>query len=292
MKKTTMLFITACLVVSWSIDFAYGKEEIKIWKDFVEALKNDKVTLDQIRPHLPLTKESQLEILDSFRRNAVWEEWEAEPEIIRYENHLNFLIPLKLKGGERTTYCFTFLIEDSNWYYRHVEAIFIRLDKISSLPTSDFPDISESQKAWAREEIQISEHVRLFNMLLKEKGKDFAFNWFKNGVGNGIGYFLGAKTWIPFIPPSKAFILYICWEQANLKGNKVWLDKLEEDEAVIRMVPLYFIIFRSAVHLKRQIAFEDYRRIFEIIWEDRAKCAGWNLEIKYRGQACVFYFTK
>jgi hypothetical protein len=185
-----------------------------------------------------------------------------------------------------------FLVEKNQWYFRSVEAIFVRLDKVGALPASTFPDISERQKAWAREEIYWSEQVRLFNLLSKEKGREFAFDWVKNGIGNGIGYLLGAETWVPFASPSKAFILYLCWEQANLRGNDVVLEKLDDHEASVKITPLYFALYQTASHLKRQISIEDYIRIFETIWQERADKAGWKLKIEGQGRICVFRFTK
>lgn len=85
--------------------------------------------------------------------------------------------------------------------------------------------------------------VYFYTVLTREKGKDF----FHNLMRDGAGYYLAAKTWIPFVPPQRAFVLYLC---------------------------------------------EDYRRIFETIWQDRAVNAGWNLDIAYEdpeGLECVFH---
>lgn len=32
--------------------------------------------------------------------------------------------------------------------------------------------------------------------------------------------------------------------------------------------------------------------LFETIWQDRAVHAGWNLQIKYNSEDCIFSFTK
>ncbi len=287
MKRLIFLWVAILLLVFYSSHFSYGQEEIKIWKEFVRLMKDNKITLDHIRPHRFVTKESLMEVLDTFRRGAIWEEWEVEPEVVRYNNIVNFLIPIKGKFGERIDYCFTFLIEDGKWHLRHIESIFIRLDKIPSLPASEFPDISESQKAWARQEIYWSKIVWLYNDLSKKEGKESALRI----VGDGAGYFMAAKAWIPFVLPSRAFILYVCWEQANLRGNDVVLEKLEDNEAVVKVNPLFFQIYR-ATHLKQQIPFEDYRQIFETIWQDRAKNAGWDLQIVYRGVQSFLHFKR
>jgi len=292
MKRFFGMFVLACLILTGMSEAAPGQAELKIWMEFVAALKNNSLTPDKIRLIEPMTQDMINETLRRFRADADWKEWEAEPEIIRSDDRVNFIIPLKGKQGARTNYCFMFLVEKNQWCFRSVEAIFIRLDKIGSLPASTFPDISERQKAWAREEIYWSEQVRLFNLLSKEKGKEFAFDWVRKGIGNGVGYLLGAETWVPFVSPSKAFILYLCWEQANLRGNDVILEKLDDHEALVKIVPLYFALYQAASHLKRQISIEDYIKIFETIWQERADKAGWKLVIEGQGRIVVFRFTK
>lgn len=288
MKKNIWFLVPSLLLILLMPVSSHNQDELKIWKEFVSLLKENKINLEHIRPTSPLTKESQLQLLNSFRANAVWEEWEVEPEIVRYENLVTFIVTLK-----QWTYTFNFLVEDTKWYFRHLEGIFIRLDKIRSLPASKFPDLSESLKDWARDEIRISEYVRLFNVLSEEKGKEYAFDLFKNIIGNGIGYFLAAKAWVPFFPPPRAFILFLCWEQANLRGNKVTLVKLTDNEAIVRFDETnYFNLYVRTTHLKKQISFEDYARIFEDIWQVRADSAGWNLKIEGKGKQITFYFTR
>jgi hypothetical protein len=179
------------------------------------------------------------------------------------------------------------LTEGGKWYFRHLESITVRLDKIGPPPVSTFPDIPEAQKAWMRDEILVHEQVQLFNMLAKEKGREFAFDWFKDGAG----YFMAARTWVPFVPVSRAFILYLCWEQANLRGNRVTLEKLDDREATITLEP-HYLRFYSQTDLGRQISAEDYRRLFETIWQDRAENADWKLQITYKGNTCVFHLTR
>ena len=129
--------------------------------------------------------------------------------------------------------------------------------------TSYSQDELKIWKAFDREEWRISRQVRLFNFLV--------------------------------YTPSKAFILYLCWNLANLRGNSVRLLKLEEKQAIVKMQLLYFRLFRNAAHLKEQISFEDYQKLFESIWRDRAEKAGWSLDITYSDKECLectFRFTR
>jgi hypothetical protein len=283
--------VLACLVFAGTFQLARAQNELKIWKDFVNMLKNNKMNLERIRPRGGSSKETLMGWLNSMKEKASLKELTAEPEFYHVENLVHFILPLTYEGP-KINYCFTFLMEGNNWYFHGLETIFVRLDKIASLPTSKFPDVPENQKAVHREEVRTADLVHQFHYFLKEKGKDFALDFLKDGYG----YFLAAKVRVPFLPPSRAFILYLCWDQAHIAGNNVTLEKLMDHEAVVRMETIYFLLYKVASHLKDQISFEDYRQIFEVIWQDRAEKAGWKLKIEYQGDypgaICVFHFTK
>ncbi len=285
MKSITFVLPVTALLLLCTCGATQSHDDIRVWREFVGALKKGQMTVDKVRPYpemVPL-KEKLMEFLSTMREKAVWQEWQATPECYRVGSHLHYLVPLTF-DGEKVTYCFTFLVEGENWYFRQLEGITIRLDKIATLPTSEFPDIAEQNKIWLRQEGYWSEQVRLFNFLAKEKGKDFAFTWFADGRG----YLVAAKAQVPFLPPEKAFVLYLCWEQAKLSGSSVTLEKLDDQEAIVRMKPIYFLLYKITSHLKGQISFADYQKIFETIWQDRANKAGWDLNISYEDDECTF----
>lgn len=274
---------------------AAGQDDLAIWKEFVQLLKTDALTVDRIDPGDPRTQESRLAGLKEFAKEAVWSEWEVAPKIIRSGNLVSFIITLAQSWKSPWTYVFCFVIDNGRWSYRFTEGIFIPLDKVGKLPAdaAGFPDLPEERKHWMRQEIYWSEQIRLFNFLAREKGRDFAFRWIAEGIGNGVGYLLGASTWVPFYPPSRSFILYLCWEQAKLLGDKVTLEKLDEHDAVVRFDDLtYFALYMRASHLKEQISLEDYIKIFETIWQARARAAGWNLNIDGQGRQIYLRFSR
>jgi hypothetical protein len=259
----------------------------EIWHEFVDYMKSGAFPSDKVQPYHPLIKEPLLRILDRLRNQAKWEEWLSPDEVYQIDNQVHFLLPLTF-GDQQDTYCFSFVIEEKQWYFQHIESITIRLDQITSLPTSIFPDIPESQKAWIREELHVSEQIRLFKQIVDEKGKLLAYEWFKDGAG----YVMAAKTWVPFTRIERAFILYLCWEQANIRGNDVVLQKLDDREAIVQINPIYFRLYQQTVHIRQLIHWEDYRQLFEIIWQDRAKQSSWELEIGYEGDTCILHFTR
>lgn len=156
--------------------------------------------------------------------------------------------------------------------------MFIRLDRVSQFPTSEFPDVSEAQKNWVREEAHWSFIItNIYLPWAKEKGDDYVLNMLRDGAG----YFLAAKVWVPFASPDKAFILYFCWEQSKLRGNDVTLTKLDDTDAIVKLNTHFFALYFTATHLKPIVSLDQYKRIFETIWQDRAANAGWNLDIQY-----------
>jgi len=271
---------------------AGGQADISIWREFLTALKKGEITPDRLRPYYEQLRSPLLGYLKEMREKAAWAEWEAEPEVHRVGNRVHFLIPLSFEGPS-VTYVFSFLSEPGTWYFQHLEAITIRMDKVGAPPTSTFPDVPEETKAHIREETHWSREVRVFNLLAQDKGKDVALDFFRDGNG----YFLAARVWVPFVEPSRAFILYLCWEQANLIGNEVVLEKLEDREAVVRMRTHFFRLYKVTAHLSQQVSFEDYRKIFETIWQDRARAAGWELRVEYIDKdypsaECVLNFSR
>ena len=292
MRKVITLLIAVCLLILVASNLANSQDELKIWKEFVTALMNNEMTLERIQPFGSIPKETLMGWLNMIKEKVPIKELEAKPEFHRVDDKVHFILSLTYEA-RKVDYCFTFLTEGDNWYFHLLEALFIRLDRTPSPPTSEFPDVTEEKKAWDREEWRVSKQVRLFNFLSEEKGKDFAFNW----LCDGSGYFSASQVRVPFVTSKKAFILYLCWEQANLRGNNVTLEKLNDNEAFVRMELIYFALYKAASHLKEQISYEDYRQIFETIWQDRAEKAGWKLKITYeeeayKGEKCLFHFTK
>lgn len=269
-----------------------GQDELAIWKEFLTALKTGTLTQANIRPYEQLGDEYRtilLGYLDSLRDQATPGDWLTTPEVIRADSRIQFITPWSAHG-QRVTYCFSFLTEGTRWYFQHLEAIFIRLDTIAHFPTSDFPDISVQQKDWAREEIYWSFVIlNVYLPTVETRGKNAALTMLKDGSG----YFMSAKAWVPFVSPERAFILYLCWEQAQLRGSDVMLMKLEEHEAIVKLRTHYFTIYSVAAHLRPKISSEDYREVFETIWQDRALRAGWRLDIEYlTDHTVVFRFSR
>jgi hypothetical protein len=249
-----------------------------LWDDFIARLRAGEITGEDLRPYYPNLLDPMLRYLGHFQRTARPDDWKA-PELHRVGAQLHGIVQLTGDGGKKVPYCFTLLIEDSRWYFQHVESIFIRLDRTGPLPATRFPDVGESQKAWMRDERRATEQVRLFRFLLREKGRNAALQYFHDGAG----YALEARTWVPFVSPARAFVLFLCWEQANLFASPVTLEALDDHAAAVRFQPRWFQLYKSTAHLSQMISEADFRALFEAVWQDRAKAAGWTLRLENQG---------
>ena len=259
---------------------AYGQNDLHIRRDFAGTLRTGKMNIERNRPLPDLGdtfKPILLGYLDSLRAWVLPADWDGTPEIIRVNDRIQYIVPWT-ERNHRTTFCFSLLSDGGQWQFQHLETVFIRLDTVSRCPTSSFPDVSEQTKTWAREEIYWSFIVLNIDLpVAADRGKEAALNLLRDGGG----YFVGARTWVPFVPPPKAFVLYLCWEQSNLRGNRVTLLKLQDDEVIIRFKTHFFDLYTTSAHLKPAISLDDYKQIFGTIRQDRASKAGWHLDIRY-----------
>lgn len=263
-----------------------GGSELEVWSQFVRTLEGGSYPPEDVRPYYENLRQPMVGFLDEMREKADWKQW-REPRVLREDDELHFLLPLTF-DGETATYCFSFLREGDRWHFEHLEAITLMIDSLGPFPVRSFPDLEDEQKDWIRGEIEISQEVRMFNTLAAERGIPAALDWFKDGAG----YALAARAWIPYVSPSRAFILYMCWEQANLRGNQVVLQRLDADSAVVTIRPRYFRLYEQAAHLKQQIQPQLYGQLYETRWHDRSAAAGWELALSCEAGDCTFRFVR
>ncbi|OGD17202.1 MAG: hypothetical protein A2V76_01815 [Candidatus Aminicenantes bacterium RBG_16_63_14] len=294
MRWVKLGLLASWLACSSGFSFSNAPDDPAIWKEFVASLKAGTLTVDRIRPLYGTDKELHLKWLKDLMKatgdNGALSDWDA-PEIIPVGNLVHFVVKLRIGREMTTERSLSFIKEGGRWYFGHMENIMIRLDRIPPPPTSEFPPLPEETMTWQRNEILWSDLVRIYLATAKQNGRDFALNLFKTGDG----YFVGAKSWVPFVPPARAFILYLCWAESRLYGNLVTLEKLTDEEAVVRMQTHFFFLYQRSSHMRQWLSFEEYRTIFETIWQDRAKNAGWKLAIEYQDPEClqvVLHFTK
>ncbi|HVP14148.1 MAG TPA: hypothetical protein VMS88_01315 [Terriglobales bacterium] len=267
-------------------------DDLAIWREFMKELRGGGMAdTSRVRTYDPAQRAPLMAALEGMRGLLLWDSCTTAPEVFRVGDQVHFVAPLVFQQGGATghaTFCFTFLTRGERWYFQHLESIVLRLDRLGPPPVSSFPDLPEERKAWMRDELQTSLDIAHYVTLAREKGAEAARSWFVDGAG----YALAARTWVPFVPPQRAFVLYLCWEQANLRGQKVTLEALADSAARVRLAPRWFELYRRTTHLRTEISEADYRALFETIWRDRAANAGWNVAFAYEGDEVVFALTR
>ncbi len=285
-RAVPVIVLTVLLIPLLPTD-AQQPEDRQIWREFTAWLQAGEIGPERIRPLNDAWMETFMGHLRNIAAHVDWNEMEAASEFFRVGEKLHVLVELSYEGAP-VTYCFSFLITEQGWFYHHLEAIQIRLDRTGEPPVSDFPDVPEQTKNWMRNERFVSNQIWLYNQISREKGREQALWWFLDGPG----YAVNAQTWVPFVEPARAFILFFCWDQAKLWGDAVVLEKLADDEAVVRIHSHVLEMYERTAHLKTWLPEEEYRGFWEAIWRNRAEASGWGVEITYEDTVAVFRFTR
>jgi hypothetical protein len=55
----------------------------------------------------------------------------------------------------------------------------------------------------------------------------------------------------------------------------------------LRELLFHLQLYRQTGYLRSQIGEEDYRRLFQAMWQDRARVAGWELDPSDKGDTCI-----
>ena len=159
---------------------------------------------------------------------------------------------------------------------------------INPMPYATFEPLPD-QEAWIRSERSISMVVSFYVRLKALYGSEKALAWFRDGAGE----YLCAKAWVPYYEGSKAFIAYCAWIESRINGENVSIDEFSSSRCVLRFTNhLWMSVYHQASHIKTQISFEEYKDLFEYIWQDRANNAGWSLSFVYSDEDTVLVFGK
>jgi hypothetical protein len=209
-------------------------------------------------------------------------------KIVQVGQTIHFLLR-RDKPDEK--FCVSVQVEGDHWYMQHLESINIDFSEPSDTPcvAEDLPSLPEAQVAWIREEVAMTERVRLFAFLCASKTRQFALDWFKDGDG----YALAARAWIPYFAPEVALVWYAAWSEWYLHRNPACIKMVGPQKATLCLTdPLHWHLYRQTGHLRSQISEADYEALFDVIWQDRARAAGWRLGILRAETSIDLCFTR
>ena len=254
----------------------------RIWNEFKIKLKNDSLVPDDFGEEL---REIEFSVLSGEKAKSLREAL-LNAENVRFyksEQEKKHIVFVDVGAGFRID----FIINENKWQILFIEGITIPIDKIDCLPYNDFPPIKDHAENWIREEARITGLVRNYNFIKDNFGIAKALEYCHDGAGK----FIAAKSWIPFFSDKKAFIVFISWWDNRIYGENVSIEKFSDDECIIKYIePIWFRMYDVCGHLKFQIPFDEYKRLFEHIWQDRAKCSGWDISFIYENNSLILKF--
>ncbi len=202
--------------------------------------------------------------------------------VFEWEEILSVVLPASDKHEELRL---DFYVHEDHLELIRVECITLPIDDVHTLPYEEFR--SSPWEAWAREEIRLSQMVHFYQEFCQHRSKPEARQMFYDGAG----FVLAADSWVPFYSQRRNFIAYAGWLYKHVYGYDVLIETFSDAEATL-VFPndLFFLIYDRAGHLKRQISRENYTKLYESIWQDRAMHAGWEVRFEYTGYHTVLRF--
>jgi hypothetical protein len=250
-------------------------EPTGVWKQFTEKLRSGEFGQDDCKSingfafGLFLTEPAHSAFRESIISAAAptWE-WGENKLIVR------------INEGSPAEVRFDFVEDNGKWLLYMVDAVTIPIRAIHDLPFDEFPPFDPATEAFLRAENLISFQVHVYQRIAQEKGKEEALSWLRDGRGKRVA----ASAWMPYFSAPKAFTVFIAWYERRLMGEEVSISEFSDERCVLRFHNhLWFKLYNTATHLRRQIAPEDYRELFESVWQDRAKESGWQASFEYAG---------
>ena len=185
-------------------------------------------------------------------------------------------------------YRFDFIISGSEWKLAFIECITLPVFDICSLPYSKFKKLANKETDIYREK-EISKTIYMYNEFKKLLGQNGAIRMFLDGEGEVIC----SRSWVPFFDDSLSYIAYAAWMENRIYGEKVVIERFDEECSCLRFCEhIWRKMYSVTGHLRYMIDYDEYLFLFESIWKDRAKAAGWNLKVEYSGEDTILIFEK
>src|SRR5690554_5928599 len=98
-----------------------------IWREFLELVSADRVDRGKIRPHDGIPVEPLLIFIKNRGRELAAGAEAVLSQIFYVDDKIHCLACIN-----GVDYCFSILVENGNWYFHHVECIYVRLDTVKA----------------------------------------------------------------------------------------------------------------------------------------------------------------
>lgn len=184
-------------------------------------------------------------------------------------------------------YRFDFLLDGTAWRLAFIECITLPISDIDALPYTKFIPL-EGKEFHIRREKEISRLVYFYLKFKELVGKENALALLHDGDGE----FICARSWVPFYEDSLSYIAYSAWYESRIHGENVVIKEFRPEKCEVMIYDhIWKSMYFTAGHLKSMIGYAEYMELFEAIWKDRAKSAGWEIAFGYTDECTSLIFT-
>ena len=255
-------------------------ETSTIWREFCRKMQQDQLCQEDFTEEMGSFLEALLcgEASEGRRQKFLAVPYEE------YQNPESVSILLHCVDDE---YRFDFVWEKVQWKLAFIECITLPISDVNELPYINFRELPDKEID-IRNEKELSQKVFLYNKLKELVGKEEAVKMFLDGTGE----YLCARSWVPFYSGRLSYIAYAAWMEKRIHGERVKIESFTEQECCLRFCQhSWRKLYAMTGHLREIINYEEFLGLFEAIWQDRAKAAGWKLHIAYEKEDTILYFS-
>jgi len=189
---------------------------------------------------------------------------------------------------DKNLFVFTFKKQEGDWKFCHTECIRFPIYEVPNLPYQDICQLPAETRSWTVAEIEMAFESRVYYQLKQDHGEEFAQSFFLDGPG----FRAGMDAWLPFIEGAAQFAIYCAILETNHYGSTGVITKASYDEAEILFTPLTKLEVLKRAYFFPKFSFEEYKKLYGLIMENRANACGLELEIAYNETNCTIKLKK
>lgn len=256
-------------------------KSLDIWSEFQEKLKNDALTVSDFTTEMC----QNLAPLLCGEQSAARRQKFLDSPFDIYEGVGKISVVSHCTDDD---YRFDFLISGLAWKLAFIECITLPVFGIDVFPYSEFMPLNEKELHIRREK-EISQLVYFYLKFKELVGKTKALEMFYDGKGE----YLCARSWVPFYSDSLSFIAYSAWYECRINGENVVIQEFQESKCKVTIYNhMWRDIYFTVGHLNAVIQYSEYMELFESIWEERARSAGWEVRFAYTDECTSLIFAR
>lgn len=256
-------------------------KSLDIWNEFQVKLKNDTLTVSDFTTEMC----QYLKPLLCGEHSAARRQKFLDSPFDIYEGVNKVSVVSHCADDD---YRFDFLLNGISWKLAFIECITLPVFGINVFPYSEFLSL-DKKELHIRREKEISQLVYFYLKFKELVGKTKAIEMFYDGKSE----YVCARSWVPFYSDSLSYIAYAAWYESRINGENVAIQEFQDSKCEVAMYNhIWRNMYFTVGHLKPVIDYSEYMELFESIWKDRARSAGWEIQFTYEDEYTSLIFSR